>query len=669
MQNNRIKNSLARIISETGDSPRKNSTDINFKAGIVGGGQACEELLKLLGGNNSSGLKFEIAGVADINPEAPGISRAREAGIFTTDDYHELFGINGLNIIIELTGSRELAGKIAREKPDDITLLDHFSSLILWELLRNEIETAELEKRWEKYIEWVRKQSKVIPDSIPYRIMVVNLDKSIETVNKTFLKSYNLTEDKVYGKQCYELDLGPNMIRDCAQKNGRCYIDEHLDEVKEKGIYSTIEEYIDENNQSRYDVITIAPICNDKGDVVQVLEASRDVTDRIRLESEALKSNTFLQNVIQSTVDGIVVVDTKGNVLIFNEGMERLTGFSVEEIINEGHLSSFYDIDIAKENMSKMRSENFGPTGKLNPTSMNIKTKNGEEIPVTLSASIITIDGKEVGSVGIFTDMREILEMRKNLEEAHFQLVQSEKIASVGRMAAGVAHEINNPLSGIMIYAELIKKNLISSEAENNQNQNIDDIQEIIDQTLRCKKIVSDLLEFSRQAVGKVTSFSVEDLINKSLNLLINQALFQNVEVIKEIEPHMPSIAGDIGQLQQVFTNLFINAADAMEGKGQLKITADFDRKKEFFAIKISDTGPGIPDDLKDKIFDIFFTTKPVGKGTGLGLSITKNIIQLHGGNIMVNSKPGKGTVFTIELPMGFVEQQMDEPVFIGLDG
>ena len=244
--------------------------------------------------------------------------------------------------------------------------------------------------------------------------------------------------------------------------------------------------------------------------------------------------------------------------------------------------------------------------------------------------------------------------------------MQSEKIASVGRMAAGVAHEINNPLSGIMIYAELIKKNLTGMAAENKQN--IDDIQEIIDQTLRCKKIVSDLLEFSRQTVGKVTSFSIEELIDKSLNLLINQALFQNVEVVKEIEANMPSIAGDLGQLQQVFTNLFINAADAMEGKGQLKIISRFDRKREFFIIKVSDTGPGIPDDLKDKIFDIFFTTKPVGKGTGLGLSITKNILQLHGGDIVVDSKPGKGTVFSIELPMGFVEEQFDKPVFIGLD-
>ena len=666
MQNNQIKNSFNRMIRNKNLSPGKNLPDKPYKAGIVGGGQACFNLLKLIDKNNMSRLKLEIAGIADTNPYAPGISHAIKKGIFTTDDYRNLFEIDGLNIIIELTGSVDVVNEIVREKPQDISLLDHFSSRILWELLENEIETEDLENRWEKYIEWVRKQSKVIPDSIPYRIMVVNMDKSIETVNQTFLNSYNLTEDKIYGKHCYELDLGPNMVRECAKKNGKCHIDEHLDEIKKKGIYSTIEEYVDDNNESRYDVITIAPICNDKGEIVQILEASRDVTDRVRLESEAQKSNTFLQNVIQSTVDGIVVVDTKGNVLIFNEGMERLTGFSAEEIINEGHLSSFYNIDVAKENMSKMRSENFGPPGQLNPTSMNIETKNGEEIPVTLSASIIIIDGKEVGSVGIFTDMREILEMRKNLEEAHFQLVQSEKIASVGRMAAGVAHEINNPLSGIMIYAELIKKNLSNTGVDNNQN--IDDLQEIIDQTLRCKKIVSDLLEFSRQTVGRVTSFSVQELIDKSLNLLINQALFQNVDVIKVIEENMPSVAGDLGQLQQVFTNLFINAADAMEGKGQLKITARFDKIREFFIIKISDTGPGIPNDLKDKIFDIFFTTKPVGKGTGLGLSITKNIIQLHGGSIMVDSKPGKGTVFSIELPMGFMEQQVDEPVFIGLD-
>ena len=167
--------------------------------------------------------------------------------------------------------------------------------------------------------------------------------------------------------------------------------------------------------------------------------------------------------------------------MIFNEGMERLTGFTAEEIINRGHLSSFYPIDVARENMKKMRSDEHGSPGKLNPTSMIITTKDGEEIPVTLSASIITIDEREVGSVGVFTDMREILRMRKDLEDAHLQLVESEKIASVGRMAAGVAHEINNPLSGILIYAELLKESFEESA------QHLNDVQEIIDQTLRCK--------------------------------------------------------------------------------------------------------------------------------------------------------------------------------------
>ncbi|MBW1851410.1 MAG: PAS domain S-box protein [Deltaproteobacteria bacterium] len=159
---------------------------------------------------------------------------------------------------------------------------------------------------------------------------------------------------------------------------------------------------------------------------------------------------------IQSTVDGIVVVDTKGNVLIFNEGMEKLTGYSKDEIIHMS-LLAFYDINVAKENMEKMRSNDHGPVGKLNPTPMFVKTKDGDEIPVTLSASILKVDGEEIGSVGIFTDIREVLKMRKDLEEAHIQLVQSEKIASVGRMAAGVAHEINNPLAGVLLYAELLK--------------------------------------------------------------------------------------------------------------------------------------------------------------------------------------------------------------------
>ncbi len=496
-----------------------------------------------------------------------------------------------------------------------------------------------------------------ILDSLPYRIMVVNPDKTIQRVNRTFLEKRGLTIQEVLGKACHQIRYG--LSQPCSETGRRCY----MEEVREKRHFiSTIHEITTPEGEPRYDAITVSPIFDKQGNIVQFLETARDVTDRIKLEAEAQKWSIFLQNVIQSTVDGIVVVDTKGYVLVFNEGMERLTGYPAKDIMAGGHLSQFYDMDVARENMRKMRSDSFGPVGKLNPTTMTITAKNGEKIPITLTASIITIDGEEKGSVGIFTDMREILRMEKELEDTHFQLVQSEKIASIGSMAAGIAHEINNPLSGILIYAELLKESLQDSA------KYLTDIQEIIDQTLRCKQIVSELLEFSRQSVGKTSSFNVEQFINKCLNLMIHQASFQNIEVKKHFASNLPDLVGDMGQLQQVFTNLFVNAADAMGGKGQIIITATYDNAQSLFLFRVQDTGPGIPKEQRRRIFDMFYTTKPAGKGTGLGLSISEKIIKLHGGKIRVDCPPEGGTTFTIELPCEFVEACGEQPVFVGMD-
>ena len=626
---------------------------------IVGGGKACRNLLKVLDKDRQARLKMKILGVADKDPKAPGFRYARQMNLITTTNIRDLSDLSGLNLIMELTGSSQVKEEISKVMPPGVSVIDHMGARLLWDLIQIETEKYELEKENLEKKEKEKKYSQIILDSLPYRIMVVNLDMTIETVNKTFLKEFNLTREDALGKYCYE--VRHRLKKPCGEEGYACHLLK-LNEMKEAKLINTIRGYKGRNGEEHFDVITIAPIYNEEGEIVNLLEASRDVTQRIILEREAEKSKIFFQNVIQSAVDGIVVVDTKGRVLIFNEGMERLTGYSTKEIMEHGHLVSFYNIDVAKENMIKMRSDQHGPLGKLNPTSMSITTKDGKEVPVTLSASIITINGKEVGSSGVFTDMREILKMRKDLEDAHLQLVQSEKIASVGRMAAGVAHEINNPLAGALIYAELLKEEL----QDNSQYQN--DIQEVINQTLRCKKIVSELLEFSRQSIGQTSSFSLEYLINQCLNLLINQALFQNIQVTTEIEPDIPEMAGDMGQLQQVFTNLFINAAHAMKEKGMLKVVAKYQPENLRFVIKVSDTGPGIPPELRDKIFDIFFTTKPVGQGTGLGLSITQNIIQLHGGTIGFDCPSGGGTTFTIELPLEFNDAQTVKPVFVGLD-
>ena len=589
---------------------------------------------------------MKILGVASADPHADGVVYARELGIFTTTHCRDLYTIKDLNLIIELTGSLEVMEELLQTKPWGVSLLDHRTARMLW--------VAETHL-WEE--EKARQHTQTILDSLPYRLMVVNEDLTINMVNKTFLKEYDLSYEEVLSKHCYEIRYHQHWP--CANVGRRCF----LKDVQKNGkTVSTILELKGENEDPRFDVVTVSPIFDDRGRIVQVLEAARTITDRIKLQQEAEKSNAFFQNVIQSSVNGIVVVDTTGHVLIFNEGMERLTGYSAEEIMNHGHLSSFYNIDIAKENMLKMRSDQHGPVGKLNPTSMSITSKSGEEIPVTLSASIIKTEGKEIGSAGAFTDMREILQMRKELENAHFQLVQSDKIASVGRMAAGVAHEINNPLAGVLIYAELLK------ERFKNDTQLLEDVNEIIKQTLRCKRIVSELLEFSRQSIGKQSSIKLEELINSCLRLLMKQATFQNIRLSRKIDPHMPTMLGDIGQLQQVFTNLFINASDAMEGVGKLHIKAEYQADESKFVIQVSDEGPGIPMEMRDKIFDIFYTSKPVGKGTGLGLSISQNIINLHGGAIRFECPPGGGTTFIIELPLESAETSVQEPLFIGLD-
>ena len=640
-----------------------------LNAAIAGGGKTCYDLLRLLDRELLSRLNLNIIGVFDVDPEAPGLRYAKILNLFVTTDLESLFKLDALNLIIELTGSPALRDTIYKKRPPGVSVIDHQATRFLRNLVEIETDKTDLEKERQAFQKKSRGQTQVILDSLPYRIMVVNLGMSIDTVNRTFLEDYELRQEDVIGRHCYEIRCG--MDKPCYQYGGSCFMTDRMEELKQKGLVSTYKEYVDEKGETRFDVVTVAPIYDDEGEVVQILEASRDVTDRIRLEREVQKSNTFFEKVIQSTVDGIVVIDTKGNVLIFNEGMENLTGYSSDEIINKGHLSSFYNMDVAKENMRRMRSDQYGPPGKLNPTSMTVTTKEGKEIPVTLSASLITIDGKEVGSVGVFTDMREVLKMRKELEDANIQLIQSQKIASIGRMAAGVAHEINNPLSAILIFAEMLKDSLKDND------QHAKDLKEIIDQTLRCKKIVGDLLEFSRKSAGKTSSFSLKNFLTKCLDLLIHKAQFQNVEVSTDMEKEMPNLVGDMSQLQQVFTNLLLNAADAMEGKGRLSIRARYEREREMFVIRVSDTGPGIPENLRDKIFDIFFTTKPVGKGTGLGLSISQNIIKIHGGNLSFECPPRGGTTFIVELPLKHVEGGGgaeesafigEEPVFIGSD-
>jgi two-component system NtrC family sensor kinase len=391
------------------------------------------------------------------------------------------------------------------------------------------------------------------------------------------------------------------------------------------------------------------------GDQIIVYVYLRDLSFRVKLSRELLKNIGFLNNIIQCSVDGIVVVDRKGVPLIFNEGAERILGYKAEEVVGFPEVfRRFYPAEVAQEMMRRMRSPEYGPKDKLNTTLITFIHKNGEEVPILFSAAIVREQNKEVGSVGIFSDMREILKLRQKLEESQAQLLQAEKIGSLGRLSAGVAHEINNPLAGILIYAELLQREMDPAF------KGREFVDEIVNQTMRCQQIVNRLLEFSRQSMVQRTLVDLNSVVDRVVELILHQALFHNIKVVRHLDPELPQFMGDPGQLQQVLTNLLINAADALQGQGTITITTRPGPEREGVVLTFADTGPGIPAYIRDKIFEPFFTTKPVGKGTGLGLSIVYSVIQRHGGTIDVDSRPGVGTTFTIRLPLDLPEEEED---------
>jgi two-component system NtrC family sensor kinase len=241
---------------------------------------------------------------------------------------------------------------------------------------------------------------------------------------------------------------------------------------------------------------------------------------------------------------------------------------------------------------------------------------------------------------------KKVGERTKELREAQAHLIQSEKLASLGKLAAGVAHEINNPLGGILIYSHLLLEDL------NRDSPYYENLEKIVKETTRCKDIVKGLLEFARPKDPEATSTNVNELLNKSLSFVESQSLFQNIRVEKQYSPDLPLIVADSAQLQQVFMNIILNAADAMQGEGRLTLRTSLSSGGEDLIIDFTDTGPGIKEEDMKKIFDPFFTTKEVGHGTGLGLAICYSIIRKHQGTIEVQSTFGKGATFTIVLPV-----------------
>jgi signal transduction histidine kinase len=471
-----------------------------MKIAIVGGGRQGVRLMELLLQHEFFEIQPEIRAVADINPDAPGMVKARRQNIYTTADYRDLFEIPDIDLIVELTGVHDVFLDILDLKNPKVRAISSNVVKIFWEISR--VSAKEKKTRQELH-EASAMYKMVINDLIQEDVMVINFNYRIVDMNKNLLEKLDLTLEEVVGRHCYEITH--RQQTPCPGDNHPCPL---LETLETKKPYQTTHMHLDKKDREHYHTISTYPLF-EESDVIGAIEISRDITKEI------------------------------------------------------------------------------------------------------------------------------------NVQKA---LMQQEKLASIGRLSAGVAHEINNPMTTILTSAMLMQEDL---EEDDPLRQELD---LMASETMRCRKIVTSLLNFSRQAQPDKRLHSINQLVAECELLTHKQAAFKDISMHCELAEQIPDMYFDKGQIEQAVINLILNAVEATSQGGRITITTHCCDDKDYAHLTISDTGEGISKQDRDKIFDPFFTTKDAG--TGLGLAITHGIIEQHGGQIDVDSQKGEGTRFTIKLPI-----------------
>ncbi|HID93921.1 MAG TPA: PAS domain S-box protein, partial [bacterium (Candidatus Stahlbacteria)] len=397
-------------------------------------------------------------------------------------------------------------------------------------------------------------------------------------------------------------------------------------------------------------------------------ELANSHTEIERKSQELLEAKEFTDDIIRSMINALIVVDSRRNVKMVNQATLDLLGYKEEEIVGKP-IEAFLASNEADKNTFKTTLlEKLGSKGSIRNLEINCRDKSGKEIPVSFSISAIkNSQGDIVGAVIVVQDLRqtkkllaeataaaqaerakaiELAKAYKELQQLQTQLIQSEKMASLGKLAAGIAHEINNPLTGVLTFAHFLLKKIDKNDPKR------EDLEVIVEGTTRCKRIVEGLLNFARQKEPQKSPCNINEVIEESLSLVEKQASFHNIKIIRELDRSLPQITVDVDQIQQVFMNIILNAQEAMPEGGFLTITTSMVDGGQFVEIKFVDTGCGIKEEDIHRVFDPFFTTKKETKGTGLGLAVSYGIIERHKGTIEVCSELGKGSTFIVKLPV-----------------
>ena len=364
------------------------------------------------------------------------------------------------------------------------------------------------------------------------------------------------------------------------------------------------------------------------------------MVEKVRLQKELIETKNFLESIIEKAGDAISVVDLEGKVLYWNEGAERIYGYTKGQVLGEKLSDFLYPQDKKSRDDEKRLMEGLMARVKDGEVIPNVEvkrlTRDQKEILISMTISPLKdAEGKIIGASRICKDVT-------HLKKAEERLILAERLSSLGELTAGVAHELRNPLAGIKINTQVLSRKQDLTEME---RRLLESTQEGIE---KIQKIVDDMLHFAKPRASHFKEEALNEVVDKSLAIL--QARFKkgHISAVFDRGEGLPSVRIDIHQIQQVLINLMLNAIQAMEKGGTLTIRT-FLESGGTVGVEIRDTGVGIPLPYLKKVFDPFFTTK--SEGTGLGLSISLKILENHGATIDVVSKEGEGACFTIHFP------------------
>jgi len=555
--------------------------------------------------------------------------------------------IGGVITTIEERGSFHSSGRVKR-KDGSMVDIEYSISQIPGR------ESAELvavarditeRKRMEEELRLLSDAVRMTTDSVA----ITDMGGRILDINEAGLRMYGLGDRADF--------VGKNPLDAIAPEDRRKAI-ENMAKLVETGHVEGIEYHVLRKDGSRILIETsVSVIRGGNGEPKGLVAVARNITERKKAEEALKQSEKRYRQLFESMQEGLWLIDKDSITTFVNPRMAEILGYTAEEMLGK-HLFAFMDergIEVAKYNLERRRQ------GIKEQHDFEFIRKDGARVYASLETSPITDEaGNYVGALACVADITERKRMEEEKQRMEEQLLLAGRLAAVGELSAGVAHELNNPIAAIQGFAQLLTGRNDLDETMKN------DLGIIYREAQRAAKITQNLLSFARRHEPEKHPISINDVIENILEMQAHLMKVNNIELEVELDPDLPKTMADFHQMQQVFMNIVNNAEQAMlETHGKSRLLIKTQRLGKMVQITFADNGPGISEENLKRIFDPFFTTKEVGKGTGLGLSICYGLVEAHGGRIYARSKLGQGATVVVEMPIVSQNQLVAEAALL----